>query len=248
MKKIVVIGRNSNSSKILVNGLLQNHFEVNFMEEQRKDKLNLLKRRIIKLGYLKVALQIVFQAFQRLLKITSDARLREITGEYCEDLKPVYQFENVNSEEAIDIISNIEADLIVLSGTRILSSNFLHLISKPIINIHAGITPKYRGVHGGYWALVNDDIGFFGSTIHRVDEGIDTGGVIKYSYCQPTAKDNFLTYPLLQQKSATFDLIDILKNDKLEVTTEKHLDCESGLWTHPTIIQYIWFRIKKGIA
>lgn len=248
MKRIVVIGRNSNSSKILVNGLLQNHFEVNFIEEQRNDKLKLLKRRAIKFGYIKVLLQIAFQIFQRLLKVTSEARVRQITGEYSETLKPVYQFENVNSEEAIDIISNIEADLIVLSGTRILSSKFLLSVSKPIINIHAGITPKYRGVHGGYWALVNDDLDFFGSTIHRVDEGIDTGGVIKYSYCQPTEKDNFLTYPLLQQKSATFDLIEILKNDKLEVTTEKHLDCESGLWTHPTIIQYIWFRIKKGIA
>lgn len=248
MKKILVIGRNSDSSKILVNGLLQNSFEVNFIEEKRKDKLNLLKRRAAKFGYFKVALQMVFQVFQRLLKITSESRVREITGELSEGLNPIHQFENVNSQQAIDAICNTEADLVVLSGTRILSSEFLQLVAKPIINIHAGITPKYRGVHGGYWALVNGDDDLFGSTVHRVDEGIDTGGVIKYSYCRPTVKDNFLTYPLLQQKSATLDLIDILLNDKLGDIEERHLNCESLLWTHPTIIQYIWFRVKKGIA
>lgn len=248
MKKVAVIGRNSHSSKILVNSLLRSNFDVNFIEEKRKDQVTLLKRRAVKLGILRVALQVMFQAFQRLFKIASKSRVREIIGNYDDDLKPVRQFENVNSKQAVDFISSIEADLFVLSGTRILSANFLNSMSKPIINIHAGITPKYRGVHGGYWALVNDDERLFGSTIHRVDEGIDTGAVIKYSYSKPTGKDNFSTYPLLQQKSAAFDLIEILKSNRFETTKEEPLDCESLLWTHPTIIQYIWYRIMKGIA
>ena len=42
--------------------------------------------------------------------------------------------------------------------------------------MHAGITPQYRGVHGGYWAVVNNDPEHCGVTIHFVDKGIDTGG------------------------------------------------------------------------
>ena len=48
----------------------------------------------------------------------------------------------------------------------------------PVLNYHAGITPKYRGMNGGYWALATGDAGNFGATVHLVDAGVDTGGVL----------------------------------------------------------------------
>jgi methionyl-tRNA formyltransferase len=44
--------------------------------------------------------------------------------------------------------------------------------------VHAGITPRYRGTHGGYWVLLNNDPGHCGVTIHLVDPGIDTGSIV----------------------------------------------------------------------
>jgi folate-dependent phosphoribosylglycinamide formyltransferase PurN len=69
----------------------------------------------------------------------------------------------------------INPDLVIVNGTRIISKKVLSSINSKFVNIHVGITPKYRGVHGTYWALVNNDVENSGVTVHFVDEGIDTG-------------------------------------------------------------------------
>ena len=33
----------------------------------------------------------------------------------------------------------------------------LQSVEAIFVNTHVGITPKYRGVHGGYWSLVKND-------------------------------------------------------------------------------------------
>ena len=48
----------------------------------------------------------------------------------------------------------------------------------PVVNMHAGITLRYRGVHGGYWALAEQHPDWVGTTVHLVDPGIDTGGIL----------------------------------------------------------------------
>ena len=61
----------------------------------------------------------------------------------------------------------------MVNGTRIISSRVLDSIGCPIINTHAGITPRYRGVHGGYWALAEGHPEEVGTTVHLVDKGIE---------------------------------------------------------------------------
>jgi folate-dependent phosphoribosylglycinamide formyltransferase PurN len=107
-------------------------------------------------------------------KIISDAKLndQEVSG-------PDVRFvDSVNSKETATFIEEFKPDIVIVNGTRIISKNILSRISCPIINMHAGITPAYRGVHGAYWALYNNDVANCGVTVHRVDAGIDTGGII----------------------------------------------------------------------
>src|SRR5206468_1975891 len=53
-------------------------------------------------------------------------------------------------------------------------------------------------VHGAYWALAENDATHCGVTVHLVDAGIDTGGILAQSQITPTARDNFATYGMLQ--------------------------------------------------
>ena len=109
-----------------------------------------------------------------------------------------------------------------------------------------GITPLYRGVHGGYWALAENDREHCGVTLHLVDQGIDTGGVLAQAQIEPTKQDNFVTYPYLQLV-AGLELvpvvIDRLKTDQLVV---QQLDLPSKLRTHPTFLQYLKGYIQFG--
>lgn len=53
-------------------------------------------------------------------------------------------------------------------------------------------------MHGGYWALAQREPQLCGVTVHFVDPGIDTGGVIGQALIHATSTDNFCSYPWLQ--------------------------------------------------
>ena len=44
------------------------------------------------------------------------------------------------------------------------------------INAHGALLPRYRGMHGGTWAIINGETKA-GFTLHEVDEGIDSGPI-----------------------------------------------------------------------
>ena len=82
---------------------------------------------------------------------------------------------SVNNNDTINLLRDINPNAVVVNGTRIISKKVLSCIDAPFINTHLGITLKYRGVHGGYWALANGDPDNYGVTVHLIDVGIDTG-------------------------------------------------------------------------
>ena len=155
----------------------------------------------------------------------------------------------MNSQKSIDTIKKISPDVILVIGTRIIHSKVLESSSAFFINTHVGITPQYRGVHGAYWALANNDIENCGVTIHRVDKGIDTGGVILQAPISFSKDDNFMTYKYLQFSKA-IDLLqsalETIKNTgKLLEVPRK--DVESNLYYHPTATGYLYRWIFKGV-
>jgi phosphoribosylglycinamide formyltransferase 1 len=82
-------------------------------------------------------------------------------------------------EEMADWILGQEAKLIVLAGyLEILSAGFVNRFHKRIINIHPSLLPRFPGLNSiqrAHEAKVRKS----GVTIHFVDEGVDTGPIIK---------------------------------------------------------------------
>lgn len=253
MTEIVILGRDSISTRLLHYRLSDAGYHVKWHEERRDDRINLLRRRIKKFGAFFVTSQLIFQIFQRLVYKLSLSRIKEIAGDLNRfgDISPSKIDANLNNAD-LSYISDEKIDLVILSGTRILSECTLRSLNQvPVINIHAGITPKYRGVHGGYWSLAKRDRKNFGVTLHFVDAGVDTGGVIAHVRLTPDKTDNFSTYPLLQQDSAIDVLLKImpeLLRDGVNFVGPQNNDItnSSEVWTHPTIFQYIsnYFRYK----
>jgi methionyl-tRNA formyltransferase len=184
----------------------------------------------------------------KILKQASRKRKKEILLKYGLEntILPkhkIIKVTSVNSFECIEALLKIKPELIIVCGTRIISKSVLESLSVKFINIHAGITPKYRNVHGGYWAIVNDDVENCGVTVHLVDEGIDTGSIIYQQKIPITKKDNFTTYPLLQLAEGIICLKRAI-NDYFQnkLILQKNI-MESKIWYHPTIWQYIYYRI-----
>ncbi|WP_188369137.1 formyl transferase [Muriicola marianensis] len=153
---------------------------------------------------------------------------------------------SVNSEECINLLKEIQPKVVVVQGTRIISKKVLNCIDATFINTHAGITPLYRGIHGAYWSKINKD-GHCGVSVHLVDPGIDTGGILYQENIETIPQDNFISYTYLQLAKG----IELMKlaiqdalNDDLKVITN---DLASKFRTHPTIWFYIRNRIFKGV-
>ena len=246
--KILILAGRGDFSNAVINSIRNDFDEVSVIIEEPVPRLLFLKRRIKKLGLATVVGQVLFQAIiVPILNRKSFNRITEIKKEsnldYSDRWKALIEWKHVksiNDEETIKFIHQYNPNIIVINGTRIISTNVLNATRVPFINLHMGITPKYRGVHGGYWAVSCDDYDNCGVTVHLVSSGIDTGDVIIQARIQVTNRDSFVTYPYLQatagiplEKKVLYDF------EKTGTIDTKKINLPSKLWSHPTLWQYL---------
>ena len=95
---------------------------------------------------------------------------------------PAYCWQNILKleEEVLKLILKYDVKLLVLAGyMRLLSKKFVNsLPSKFILNIHPSLLPKYKGMNAIQQAI-DDCAEYTGVTVHYVDEGMDSGFIIK---------------------------------------------------------------------
>ena len=81
-----------------------------------------------------------------------------------------------NSEKVMPHIENIDLDLIVFGGTRIIRGDILDFPKDGVINSHPGLLPDCRGSASPAWSVYHDIP--IGSSTHFCDNGIDTGDLL----------------------------------------------------------------------
>lgn len=100
---------------------------------------------------------------------------------------------DINSADFMAQIERYACDLFVsMSFNQIFRKNMIETPSLGTINCHAGKLPFYRGRNILNWALINDEKEF-GITVHYVDEGIDTGDIIRQECFSITDQDDYST-------------------------------------------------------
>lgn len=252
-KKIVLLAGIGESTDILFHALDAEFGVHRILVETPVSQRQLLKRRAQKLGWSTVLGQIAFKLLVAApLGRAAQSRLRALKQMHHLNDQPLpaertISVASVNSPECIAALQALNPDVVVVNGTRIIAKRVLTSVSCPFINTHAGITPLYRGVHGGYWALANNDAAHCGVSVHLVDAGIDTGGIIAQALIQPSEEDTFATYPLLQL-IAGLPLLKSAVRDALSgrVRLQPAPEGISRLWSHPTLREYLTNRRSNG--
>ena len=218
--------------------------------EQPVSRMALLRNRARKLGHGSTLSQLVFMtAIRPLLSMAARDRLREIIAENRMNDNPIpeAQLQQVSSVNAPETLAALRAALpkvVIVNGTRIIARRILESVSAVFINTHAGITPKYRGAHGGYWALLNNDPSRCGVTVHLVDPGIDTGPIVAQATIAPNTRDSFVTYPYLQLAAALPLLVDAVGKALDDTLETKTASGDSAVWYHPGALQYLAGRVR----
>lgn len=82
-------------------------------------------------------------------------------------------------KEVLAELAKLNIDLVCLAGyMRIISPEFIKKYPHKIINIHPTLLPKFPGLHVHEKVLAAGEKES-GCTVHYVDEGVDTGKIIK---------------------------------------------------------------------
>jgi folate-dependent phosphoribosylglycinamide formyltransferase PurN len=244
-KKIIFLASDCESSRWVYNALKKKFDLIAAVIEQPVSKKSLIKGRIKKIGFLRVSGQVLFSAVVvPFLKIKTKSRKAALLHDFGLEgadfeADKTYRVSSVNSDDCLNILQQVQPDIVVVNGTRIISKKILQSMNAVFINMHAGITPMYRGSHGGYWALFNKDSENFGTTIHLVDAGIDTGAIIKQAFIKPDKKDNFTTYPVLQTAVGITALTESLTMILLGEMNTTSPDKKGKLYHQPTIWEYL---------
>jgi phosphoribosylglycinamide formyltransferase-1 len=213
----------------------------------------LLAARARRLGALTAAGQAGFRlAVQPLVELASRRRSRGIVeAAGIRSSRPgserVTRVRSVNDPAAVEALRPLEPRVVVVAGTRIISSAMLDAVPAPFLNMHAGMTPRYRGVHGGYWALAEGDREHCGVTVHLVDRGVDTGGVIAQARIEPGPRDSFATYPLLQLTTGLPLLVEAVRAALSGSLDHIEVEGPSRQWYHPTVWGYLLTWLRRGV-
>ncbi len=244
-KKIILLASDCESSRWVYHALDEAVDVEAVILEQPVSKKELAKNRIKKIGFIQVSGQVLFSTLVvPLLKRSSKKRKANLVNQYRLNSSAInctntYRVSSVNDEACLQAIQLLQPDIIVVNGTRIINKKILQGTNAVFINMHVGITPHYRGSHGGYWALRNKDAANFGTTIHQIDAGIDTGAVMKQVFIKPDKPDNFATYPVLQVAAGIDALKEVLANMIAgNNETIKHTE-KGNMYYQPTLLQYL---------
>ena len=108
---------------------------------------------------------------------------------------PVFQPEKLKAgkEEVEQILNTLKPDvIIVVAYGKILPKYILDYPKHGCINVHGSLLPKYRGAAPIQWSIINGDT-TTGVTIMYMDEGMDTGNMIKKATCEISPCDTYGT-------------------------------------------------------
>jgi len=94
------------------------------------------------------------------------------------------QVPHINHPRVLELANELKPDLICVFGTSLIRGPLLSAGRLGMVNLHGGLSPEYRGADCSFWALYNGEPEKLGCTLHYIDAGIDTGGLIAH-VCPP---------------------------------------------------------------
>lgn len=106
---------------------------------------------------------------------------------------PIYQPEKARAVDFVAQMKAQELDLIAVAAYgQILSQELLEAPRYGCLNVHTSLLPKYRGAAPVQRAILDDEPET-GVTIMKMDEGLDTGGILAQERTPITPEDNAQT-------------------------------------------------------
>jgi folate-dependent phosphoribosylglycinamide formyltransferase PurN len=236
----------------LINALRQRFTVSGVVLERRGPVLaGIFLNRLKKLSFPTILNQLLFKVLDfALFRPGIIAQSKEILKQGIEppdDLLPesrILKTNAINSSEVLEFVTRTRSDAVVVSGVSVIGTPLLEAFGQiPVMNIHCGITPRYRGNHGAFWAVVNNDWQNVGTTVHLIDKGLDTGAILAQSTIEPESSDTPRSLALKQHAAGMYMIVDLLSRICSSASDPiKRPDLDSRFYSSPTFTAYLAFR------
>ena len=118
---------------------------------------------------------------------------------------------------SINLLSDfLKSDVYVVFGSSYIKGELINfLIKQKAINIHAGVSPYYRGADCNFWALYDDNPHLTGTTIHLLSKGLDSGPILYHA--MSNLKTSPFEYSMSTIKSAFHSIAERIKDGSIFV-------------------------------
>ena len=86
--------------------------------------------------------------------------------------------DNLNSQESVDFVKSINPDLVVIFGCGMIREPLFAALPEDKINLHLGLSPRYRGAATLFWPFYFLEPQYAGTTFHYIVDEPDAGDIV----------------------------------------------------------------------
>ena len=155
-----------------------------------------------------------------------------------------------NNIEEYNYLKELDADIaIVVAYGQIIPKEYLSLVKKGFINIHASLLPKWRGAAPIQRSIMNLEKET-GISVMKIGEKLDTGPICNTYKIKIRADDNSETISEKLSKIAAekiLDNIDNILDDKIEFKEQNHNEASYAAKIEKTEGQIEWGETAENI-
>ena len=83
-----------------------------------------------------------------------------------------------NGEDCLRLLGAVNPAVIAVYGTAMIRSRVVAAARTAVLNMHTGLSPRYRGSDTVFWPLHNEEPEWIGVTVHVLDERLDAGPIL----------------------------------------------------------------------
>jgi methionyl-tRNA formyltransferase len=178
MQIVVLIGSEELQHRFVASSLAElDNVSIVIARHPSRSLLKRIKRFGLTVAILRVLLKIALRVSGESSRRQAD--LARVLGDpkFPENAM-VYKTEGVNSAETQSLLRKISPDILCVSGTYIVSDATLS-IAPVALNLHTGMSPRYRGADCDFWPLYNRELNWIGATVHTCTSDVDGGSIYR---------------------------------------------------------------------
>ncbi len=94
------------------------------------------------------------------------------------------------------LLDFLKSDVYVVFGSSYIKGELIDfLVKQKAINIHAGVSPYYRGTDCNFWAVADRNFHLVGATVHLLSKGVDSGEILFHLQHMLMAQAEYRLFP-----------------------------------------------------